>query len=317
MSYLRASGGPADETVGLLWGLSVAAVLVVLIVGLLVVLGVIVRTRGRQSSGENRHQVERTRDRSAMLCIYGGLALTTLVLLGFTAWTVAALASMAAPATAAAVTVDVTAHQWWWELVYSDGDPARTFETANEIYLPVGRPVLFRLHAGDVIHSFWIPALGGKTDLIPGQENRAWLRADAPGVYRGQCVEYCGLEHALMGLRAVAVPPDAFDAWWEHQLRPAAGRTGRSLLAGQQQFLRNCGPCHAVRGTEAGGEVGPDLTHLMSRATLAAETLPNTAGDLLKWIAYPQDLKPGTNMPNLDLPDRDFAAIRDYLLTLD
>ena len=162
-------------------------------------------------------------------------------------------------------------------------------------------PVELRLTSADVIHSFWVPALAGKTDLIPGQENTAWLRADAPGVYRGQCDEYCGLQHAHMAFRVVAVPPDEFEAWWDHMLEPAQQPETREAREGMDLFRLNCSACHAVRGMLAGGEMGPDLSHLMQRETIASGMLPNTPGHLSGWIANPDVLKPGTPMPRTDL----------------
>jgi cytochrome c oxidase subunit 2 len=200
---------------------------------------------------------------------------------------------------------------------YVSDAPSRIFETANEIHIPVGEPVRLKLTSADVIHTFWVPAISGKTDLIPGQTNVTWLQADEPGVYWGQCNEYCGRQHAHMALRLFADPPEEFQAWWDAQLESAEPPETELGRTGQTNFVLRCGACHAVRGTLAGGDRGPDLTHLMSRTTLAAGMLPNTVGHLSGWIANPQFIKPGSEMPNLDLSGPQLDAIRSYLLTLD
>ncbi len=316
MWYLETFGSPGHEIQTITWALLILSVAVVLIIALLVIYAVATRARGNRPMTDDRFSVKPSEDRKALPWIYSGLALTAVILLALTAWTVGTLAAIVGPGSQSDVTVDVIAHQWWWELRYSDGNPAHSFETANEIHIPVGQPVRFRLNSGDVIHSFWVPALGGKTDLIPGQENTAWLRADTAGVYRGQCAEYCGLEHAKMALRVFADPPEQFAAWWKAQLAPAPEPRDERAAAGQRTFQLNCSACHAVRGTPAGGQFGPSLTHLMSRSTIAANVLPNTIGYLSGWIANPQALKPGTTMPNPDLSGPELDAVRSYLLTL-
>lgn len=214
--------------------------------------------------------------------------------------------------------VRVIGHQWWWEVRYEDSIPARSFTTANEIVIPVGRPVMLRLESADVIHSFWVPNLHGKRDLIPGYTNVIWVRADEPGVYRGQCAEYCGMQHARMGLFVHAQPADSFAAWYEAQLRPATPPRAASALLGQRVFTTGpCAMCHTVRGTDAGGRIGPDLTHLASRRTIAAGTLPNTRGHLAGWIANSQGIKPGNHMPPMPLPGPELQALLDYLGTLE
>jgi cytochrome c oxidase subunit 2 len=211
------------------------------------------------------------------------------------------------------LTIEVTGHQWWWEARYLDGAAGDTFTTANELHIPTGEPVRIRLIGADVIHSFWLPGLGGKTDVIPGQTNLAWLQTDRPGVYLGQCAEYCGVQHAHMALRVVAQPPAAFANWQRAQLAPAAGG---AQMAGEALFTAHCGACHTVRGSDAGGIVGPDLTHLMSRATIAAGTVPNTPGALSGWIANPQALKPGARMPATYLSGPQLSDTVAYLETL-
>jgi cytochrome c oxidase subunit II len=220
------------------------------------------------------------------------------------------------PPPSAPLTIEVIGHQWWWQIRYLSEEPSRNFTTANEIHIPVGQTVRFRLISADVIHSFWVPALGGKTDLIPGQTNIMALEAIRPGVFRGQCAEFCGIQHANMALVVVALEPDAFRAWWDAQLNPPPPITSQEVKTGETAFVQKCGLCHAVRGTRAGGIVGPDLSHLMQRRTIAAGTLPNNIGYLAAWIADPQRKKPGNIMPKPDISAAELQQIITYLQTL-
>jgi cytochrome c oxidase subunit II len=216
-----------------------------------------------------------------------------------------------------AVHIEVTAHQWWWSAAYLDGEPNQHLETANEIHVPVGKPVIIRLKSADVIHSLWVPNLAGKKDLIPGRTAMINFRADKPGIYRGQCAEFCGLQHALMGLLVVAEPPAQFEQWKQASLAPAPEPADAGAQRGKALFQSvSCAMCHAIGGTLAQGKQAPDLTHLASRQTLAAGTLNNTPENLASWIADPQHHKPGTNMPATPLSKEDLAAIVGYLGTL-
>ena len=168
-----------------------------------------------------------------------------------------------------------------------------------------------------MIHSFWVPNLHGKTDLIPGRQTLTWVKADRPGTYRGQCAEFCGHQHAHMAFTVVAEPPEQFKAWYEAQLKPAAQPSTPAQARGQQVFLSSpCIMCHRVQGTDAGGRVGPDLTHVASRSHLAAGTLANTRGHLAGWVLDPQKIKPGTRMPPNNLEPADLQALLDYLQSL-
>ncbi|MFL6230179.1 MAG: cytochrome c oxidase subunit II [Pyrinomonadaceae bacterium] len=216
-----------------------------------------------------------------------------------------------------ALTIEVTGHQWWWEVRYDDPTPANIFTTANEIHIPVGVPVILRLKSTDVIHSFWVPNLAGKKDLIPGKSSSVWLKADRAGVYRGQCAEYCGAQHAHMALNVVADPPEQFWAWIAAQRQPAAQPMTDAQKRGQQVFLSSpCIMCHTVQGTQAGGAVGPNLTHLASRGSIAANTLPNSRGHLAGWVMDAQSTKPGSLMPPMSLTSEDLQALLDYLQSL-
>jgi len=213
-----------------------------------------------------------------------------------------------------AVGLKVTARQWWWQVDYDDPDPSKTFTTANEIVVPVGRPVMVTLEADDVIHSFWVPNLHGKKDLIPGRTTTTQFRADRAGTYRGQCAEFCGLQHAYMAFEVRAVPPEEFERWKQAQLQTASEPASATAKHGKELFLSGpCMMCHAIQGTTANGRRGPDLTHIASRRTLAAGRLPNTVEAMKRWIEDPQRDKPGVNMPAHHVADADLAALVAYL----
>ena len=213
-----------------------------------------------------------------------------------------------------ALVVEVTGHQWWWEFRY----PEQEIVTANEAHVPAGRPVEFRLNSADVIHSFWVPKLGGKRDLTPGRETGLWFTADSAGVYRGQCAEFCGTAHALMGFRIVAREPAAFEEWVARTRGPSTEPTDSLAIAGKELFLRSaCIGCHRIEGTPAAGIVGPDLTHMGSRMTIAAEVLPNTPENMARWLEDPQAIKPGNTMPDLGLTDEQIRLLVAYLESLE
>jgi cytochrome c oxidase subunit 2 len=215
------------------------------------------------------------------------------------------------------LSIEVTGHQWWWEARYNDVDASNMFTTANEIHIPVGVPVLFTLRGADVIHSFWVPNLAGKKDLIPGKVSTMWLQADKPGVYRGQCAEYCGLQHARMAFWIVAEPQEQFNAWRQNATQGAVPPSTDSQRYGQQVFLSaTCVMCHAINGTPAGSNIGPNLTHVGSRNTIAAATLSNTREHLTRWIVDSQQFKPGNRMPANNIGQKELDALVDYLQSL-
>jgi cytochrome c oxidase subunit 2 len=208
----------------------------------------------------------------------------------------------------------VTGHQWWWEFEYLHPQPSLSVTTANELHLPVGRPVVFRLQSADVIHSFWVPNLHGKIDLIPGRQTATWLQADRPGVSRGQCAEYCGAQHAHMALSVIAEPAGDFERWLAGQRAVAPAPSTPEQSRGLAVVERGpCAMCHTIRGTAAGARLGPDLTHFATRSTIGAGTAPNTRGHLAGWIADPQRLKPGNRMPPTGLSPADLQAVLAYL----
>jgi cytochrome c oxidase subunit 2 len=314
LNYLIGHGDKAYPVVALTWGVLIISACVIAIIALLVA-GAIWRRPGLPAQGPGT-RLGVNGPEGGTSWIWVGVGLSSFVLVFAIVWTMQVLAQVTSPPTRASLTIEVTGHQWWWQVRYLDRDPARIFTTANEIHIPTGTPVKFRLIGADVIHSFWVPALSGKTDTIPGQTNETWMEAKRPGAYRGQCTEYCGVEHAHMGLIVFAQPPARFRAWWDHQLQSPAPITDGQVAAGQMNFNMHCGSCHAVRGTDAAGILGPDLSHLMTRTTIAAVTLPNTPANLVRWISDPQGLKPGALMQKPELSAHELADILAYLKTL-
>ena len=243
--------------------------------------------------------------------------LTAIVLAIFTVGSVVAGRGLSSPRGPGAITVDVIGHQWWWEFQYHDVTPSDVVTSPNELHIPVGVPVHIKAISRDVIHSFWVPNLHGKRDLIPGQITNTWIQADQAGVYRGQCAEFCGHQHANMAFVVVAEPMDKFLAWIGQQRQPAAEPVTEDARHGRDVFMQNtCVLCHTIRGTDAGARVGPELTHIGSRMTIAAGTLPNTRGHLGGWVADPQSIKPGVRMPANPLQPEDLQAVLTYLRSL-
>jgi cytochrome c oxidase subunit 2 len=244
----------------------------------------------------------------------GWVALSVVVLFGLTFssyWTDRRLAS---PFGAETLVIEVTASQWWWQVRYPDADASRTLTTANEIHIPAGTKVRLVLRSQDVIHSFWVPNLNGKQDLIPGRETDIIIEASREGVFRGQCAEFCGVQHAQMALQVIARSPAAFEAWRNDQLQPADEPTDDARRRGRDVFLASaCVMCHTIRGTPASGRTGPDLTHLASRREIAAGALPMNRGNLAAWIADPQGIKPGNHMPIVGMTADDLQSLLAYL----
>lgn len=314
MAYTVGFGTKSHPVVTLLWALLIVSLVVVAIVAGLLIAGLLRQRDVPPADAPRNVPVERAG--TGLSWIYIGSAISAVVLIGAAIWTFTTLAAVSTAPSTPRVNIHVVGHQWWWEVRYDSNEAARVFTTANEIHIPTGQPVGVTLSSVDVIHSFWVPELSGKTDLIPGQQNQTWIEADRPGTYRGQCGEYCGLQHAHMALSVVAEPAEQFEAWWAAQLQGPQTPQSPIIARGQSNFVVYCGICHTVRGTMAGGRLGPDLSHLMSRSTIAAGTVPNTPGYLSGWIADPQHIKPGNLMPILELSGPQLAAIREYLQTL-
>jgi cytochrome c oxidase subunit 2 len=225
--------------------------------------------------------------------------------------------SMAEAATNEKLSITLTGNQWWWDIVYNSNDASKTMRTANELHLPVGVPTRILLNSADVIHSLWIPSLGGKQDLIPGRQNDITFVPQKIGIFRGQCAEFCGTQHAHMALVVVVQSYPDFIKWWDHQLQPAVAPRTPLQLAGYQYVTNGpCSACHNIGGTPASGTVAPDLTHLASRKSLAASTMPMSEGNLYGWVEDPQSLKPGVKMPTIGLEPDKLHAVVAYLETL-
>jgi cytochrome c oxidase subunit 2 len=242
------------------------------------------------------------------LLVAVGVALPISLLTALFVWAdLFVMKSTAAPADGStAMTIRVIGHDWWWEVRYGGSRAV----TANEIHIPTHTRIDVLGTTDDVIHSFWVPELNRKIDLIPGRENHALLESNRAGTFRGQCSEFCGLQHAHMAVLVIAQPRAAFDRWLAAEARDATQQPPDAFARG------SCADCHTIRGTRAHGDVGPDLTHLASRTTLAALTIPNTPANLARWIREPQHVKPGAKMPDLHLSDADWRALTEYLRSL-
>jgi cytochrome c oxidase subunit 2 len=248
--------------------------------------------------------------------IFGaGFAFPVVVLSTLLIWSTWRSAELTPQTSKGALTIGVTAKMWWWEVRYHDPASGREIVTANEIHIPTGRAVYLGLNSSDVIHSLWVPSLAGKRDMVPGRVTGLTLRAEKPGIYRGQCAEYCGEQHAKMALHVVASNPQDFEAWLARQARPAAPADSPMLVKGRDAFLaQRCQACHTIRGVAGNARLGPDLTHVGSRLHIAAGTLRNHRGTLAGWVADPQAIKPGARMPAAaDLDGETLHALAAYL----
>ena len=299
----------AGQITNLWWGMAAAAAVVML--GACLMLGVAWRRRRRTGLpiiGENESANTR------LVVVFGIVIpiVSVVVLFGVANFGVAQVTDAPAKGTTK-LTLDVVGHQWFWQFRYHGSKAV----IANELHIPVGVAIDARVRTADVIHSFWVPELNRKVDAIPGRTNQVEIYADRPGVYRGQCAEFCGLQHAHMSFAVYAQPPDQFRAWLAAQEADAQRPASGEAITGARTFAANaCASCHTIRGTSARGRLGPDLTHLASRQTIGALAVPNDPAHLLEWISDPQHLKPGVKMPGLDLTNAQFRAIAAYLETL-
>jgi cytochrome c oxidase subunit 2 len=296
--------------------LIVLIVVVCSIVWALVMIALILTLARKRRGSEIRMTVNPGTERRMAISVGAAAAVTVVII---TAFTVLSFFTTRALSVAGSdnLTIKVRGLQWWWGVEYFGSTPDQRFETANEIHIPVGKKVRLQLEGLDVIHSFWVPSLAGKQDLIPGRPNELTIRAERPGVYRGQCAEFCGLQHAHMAFFVIAEEQAAFDEWARLQRNGAAAAADAEADAGQQAFMsKQCAACHTIRGTAASGTTGPDLTHVGGRRTIAAGLLETTRGSLAAWIADPQTLKPGNNMPMVPLSPEELRAISAYLAGL-
>ena len=307
-------GGPQAARIERLWWF----MLIVASVVFLLVLAATIRAFTRGAPPVMTTEAAERRERRMHTGIIAATVATVVTLFVFLIVNFSTERALASLPGDQAVSIEVTGYQWWWKVRYIDSTANRTLTTANEIHIPVGAPIKITLLSQDVIHSFWVPRLHGKRDLVPGRKAVTWLRADSAGVYRGQCAEFCGHQHAKMALTVVAHRTRAeFDAWFEHQLTAAVEPATAEEARGKDVFMRStCVMCHAIQGTDAGSGSGPDLTHLASRGTIAAGTLPNTRGHLGGWITDPQSIKPGAKMPATSLEPAELQALLTYLQSL-
>jgi cytochrome c oxidase subunit 2 len=315
------AGSAARVTGDLFWLFVIPLTVIFLIVVGIAVMSIFRRHRGiEQEPLEGTHRPSAQTERRLTRAVTGAGVLTLVILLGLIVVSVSAGKAISAHAMPSnAITVEVSATQWWWDIHYVNDNASLILTTANEIHVPVGRPVLIRGVSQDVIHSFWVPSLIGKRDLIPSRVTTAWFTAEREGRFRGQCAEFCGLQHAHMALWVVAESPEKFNQWMKAQLEDAANPATASEQTGEKVFLnRGCALCHTIRGANvdgliAEGQVAPDLTHLASRITIAAGTLPNNRGNLGGWITDPQSIKPGNHMATIPLTAPELNALLDYL----
>ena len=263
---------------------------------------------------QGRHHESNPLMRSGLI---GWAAVVGIGLIGLAIASFFADRSMARAATGEKLAITVTGNQWWWDISYTASDASKTLRTANELHLPVGVPVRITLRSNDVIHSFWVPSLTGKQDLIPGRQSDITIVPTKVGIYRGQCAEFCGTQHAHMAFVVNVDSYPDFLKWWHHQLEAAPAPTTPLVQAGYNYVTTGqCAMCHNIAGTPASGQVAPDLTHLASRRTIAAGTLPMSKGNLYGWVEDPQSIKPGNHMPTIGLEPNDLHAVVAYLETL-
>ena len=290
---LHGAGSEGHRLAGVWWLLLVLAAAVAVLVLVLIVISLVRRDESSRWSDDR-------------WIVAGGVVLPVVVLTVLAVATVEATADLRVHH-GGELRVEVIGKRWWWDVRYPDDHVV----TANEVHVPVGRPLDIGLDSDNVTHSFWLPDLAGKVDLIPGQHNRLRFTVREAGTYRGLCAEFCGLEHARMQFVLVAESPSKFAAWRDGQRAPADDSRQAAMFEST-----SCAGCHTVRGTSARGTKGPDLTHVASRQFLAANTVDNTPGDLRRWIAHPQTLKPGALMPDVPLTDRQLRALVAYLRSL-
>jgi cytochrome c oxidase subunit II len=312
-----APAGPQAYTLSLLWWLMLGVCTAVFVAVMTALWWAMRRAPRADTKSPPNVEIASGVEHGARKWVGIGVAASTVLLVGLLVASFLTDRALARLPLADAIHIDLTAHQFWWEARYDDAEPSRVFTTANELHVPVGRPVLLTLRASDVIHSFWVPSLTGKKDLIPGRESTLAFRVDTGGVYRGQCAEFCGWQHANMAVLVIAEPPADYERWADMQRTPALDPPTQEARHGRDIFVSGtCAMCHTVAGTLAQGRRAPDLTHIASRQTLAAGTLPNTDAARAAWIVDPQQLKPGSNMPPTTLTAADLGALNAWLGSL-
>ena len=320
---LNPHGPSAASIASLTWLLFGTAGVVFVIVVIYLLIAIFRRRQSATNSADNTNtttspQLAARNERRTLtfVIIAGGVipAIVLTILMGISVYSENALAAVPTSTTGSTpYTIEIIGHDWWWEIHYLD----QGITTANEIHVPAGQPVLLKLTSADVIHDFWVPQLSQKQDMIPGQTVTTWLQADQVGTYKGECSEYCGPDHAQMNFVLVADKPEDFTRWIKAQQQIPAEPVDSALKQGQQVFLgSSCVYCHMVSGTNASGNLGPDLTHFGSRLTIGAGILDNNSGNLAGWIANAQAIKPGNKMPPMDLTGDELQSVIAYLESL-
>lgn len=302
------AAGPAAAKINVLWWFmfAVGGLVYVVVMGYMLV--ALFRRRNPETG-----EADQPREGSSIV-VWGGAIIPAIILVVTFGATVFTMGALNQPEGADDLVIEVTGNQWWWDVRY----PQLGFRTANEIHIPVGQPVAIKLNSDDVIHSFWVPKLHGKLDMLPDEVTEFWLEASEAGVYLGECAEFCGVQHAKMQFLVIAQEEEEFGQWVAQQQQPAAVPGNALTQEGQQIFLdSSCIYCHAIEGTDATGELGPDLTHLASRRTLAAGAVANNRGNLGGWIVAPHSIKPGSLMPPTPLTGEELQALLAYLETLE
>ena len=306
--------GPASPQAAAIAQLAVLFFGIAAIVWLLVLAFLAYSVLRSKRLGERDHDARFTRRQIVGVSAALGVSAVMLLALGFVDYGTGRDIDTARVNSTYTLRIHLTGRQWWWQVQYEQPTPPYRVTTANEMHIPLGRPVVLTLESADVIHSFWAPNLHGKSDLIPSYRSAFLIQADKPGVYRAPCAEYCGTQHAKMTLLIVAQPADSFAAWYANELRDAPQPASAAAARGREVFLTAACPlCHTIRGTASGGNVAPDLTHLATRATLGAGSIPNHRAELAGWVANPQGVKPGNQMPANLVSGRDLNALLDYL----
>jgi cytochrome c oxidase subunit 2 len=317
-SALDPAGPQAGRISSLWWLMFYVCAAVFLLVSIAVLASIFRRRESRESiSDVPDTSPEPKREQRMTRVVMGAVGATLIILSVFLVYSYTTGRSLYSPADEKALSIKITGQQWWWDVEYDVEPASQIVHTANEIHIPVGQLVKFRLTSVDVIHSFWVPNLNGKKDLIPGHEIVLTFQADRAGEFRGQCAEFCGYQHAHMAFSIIAEPPEKFYEWMNQQRAASVQPVSEAEQRGEQVFLTSpCVMCHSIRGTEAGGTVAPDLTHLMSRKTIASSTLSNTHEHLASWITNSQEIKPGNHMPPVPLKAEDLQALLAYLESL-
>jgi cytochrome c oxidase subunit 2 len=305
-STLSPQGPAAQAIADIGWAMFAGAAAILLLVMALALYAIYRRPDKRQPVSAN------------MLIAAGGVGLPVVTLTALLVYGVYAMGYLRAEPSETPIAIEVVGNQWWWDVHYRDGPDKPAIATANEIRIPAGVPVKISVRTNDVIHSFWVPNLAGKIDLIPGRTNHIVLQADQPGTFRGQCAEFCGAQHARMAFVVIAEPADAYAAWLARQRLPAAAPADDAISRGRAAFATNrCIDCHTVRGVGTASQAGPDLTHVASRRYLAAGTLENNRDNLIRIIARSQEVKPGNRMPSFSALDQEsLDDIATYLESL-